>query len=139
MNLHGIPRMTFDIDVVVPKQRESFAACRGALEGLGLACRLPIRIEDLAAEPREALLARNLVAVTFTDPNAPLREVDVLVAPPMPADEIVARAVVRESAELSVRVASLEDLVAMKRAAARAQDLADLRHLERLLGKRGRR
>jgi hypothetical protein len=133
VNLYGIPRTTFDVDLVVPRERGPLAGCRQALEGLGLRCRLPLAIEDLCDETDEALLARHLIAVTFTDPSSPLREVDVLVAPPIPGSALVARSVLRESAELSVRVASLPDLVALKRAAGRAQDLADLRHLERLL------
>jgi hypothetical protein len=133
VNLYGIPRTTFDLDLVVPREAGPLAACREALEGLGLRARLPFALEDLADATDEALWARHLIAYTFTDPSLPLREVDVLVAPPIPGRELVERSVVRESAELSVRVVSLPDRVAMKRAAGRAQDLADLRHLERLL------
>lgn len=137
VNLHGIPRTTFDVDLVVPREADPLRRCREVLEGLGLACRLPVELETLASETDEALRARNLIAVTFTDPSNPLREVDVLVAPPVPGTDLVARSVVRESAELAVRVVSLPDLVALKRAAGRAQDLADLRHLERLLPRGG--
>jgi hypothetical protein len=133
VNLHGIPRTTFDVDIVVPREGAALAACRVALESIGLVCRLPVTLEALASETDEALLARNLIAVTFTDPSNPLREVDVLVTPPIPGADLVARSVVRESTELAVRVVSLPDLVAMKRASGREQDLADLRHLERLL------
>lgn len=136
VNLHGIPRATYDVDLVVRREARQLLACREALEGIGLRCRLPLMLESLAAESDEALAARNLIAVTFTDPNDPLREVDVLVAPPVPADELIARSRVMESAELALRVVSLEDLVAMKRASGREQDLADLRHLERLLPRR---
>ena len=133
VNLHGIPRTTFDVDVVVPREAGPLRACREALEGLGLRARLPVALESLAGESDELLRARNLVAYTFTDPTNPLREVDVLVASPISGRELVSRAIVRESAELAVRVACVADLVALKRAAGRAQDLADLRHLERLL------
>lgn len=133
VNLHGIPRTTFDVDLVVPREAGPLRRCREALESLGLVCRLPLTLEALAEETDEALRARNLIAATFTDPSNPLHEVDVLVTPSIRGADLVARSVVRESAELSVRVVSLPDLVAMKRAAGRAQDLADLRHLERLL------
>jgi len=70
--------------------------------------------------------------VTFTDPSNPLREVDVLVAPSLDPDGIAARAVRRSTGGLAVRVATLEDIVRMKRIANRPQDLADIAHLERL-------
>jgi hypothetical protein len=136
VNLHGIPRATYDVDLVVRREADQLHGCREALEAIGLRCRLPLTLESLAAESDEALAMRNLIAVTFTDPNAPLREVYAIVAPPIPTGELIARARVMESAELALRVVSLEDLVAMKRAAGREQDLADLRHLERLLPRR---
>ncbi len=85
VNLHGIPRTTFDVDVAVPREAAPLRACREVLEGLGLRARLPAALESLEGESDEALRARNLVASTFTDPANPLRGVDVLVAPPIPA------------------------------------------------------
>lgn len=134
VNLHGIPRMTYDVDLVVVPLAEQLRALHAALEALGLRCRLPLKLEAFAdpAYRREAVEKRNLVAVTYTDPNDPLREVDVLVAPTVDASEIVARAVVLSLGDLDVRVASIQDLIAMKRASGRAQDLADVAHLERI-------
>lgn len=99
---------------------------REALESLGLRCRLPLTLKTLAGESDEELRARSRIAVTFTDPSDPLREVDVLVDVPIPARELVGRAQRLES----------KDLIRLKRAA-RPQDLADVAHLERLAS-RGR-
>ncbi|MBC7171161.1 MAG: nucleotidyl transferase AbiEii/AbiGii toxin family protein [Polyangiaceae bacterium] len=132
--LHGVPRMTYDIDIVVPMTAIAMRGCREALEGLGLLPRVPVALESLADPAvRDAQLReKNLVAVTFSDPSHPLREVDVLVSPPISPDELVARSVIRDADGLVVRVVCLDDLVAMKRAAGRSQDLADVAHLERL-------
>lgn len=35
VNLHGIPRTTFDIDLVVPREAAPLRRCREALESLG--------------------------------------------------------------------------------------------------------
>ena len=75
---------------------------------------------------------RNLIAVTFTDPADPLREVDILVAPSVDPDGVVARSVIRSAGTFEVAVANLVDLLRMKRSAGRPQDLADVVHLERL-------
>lgn len=134
VNMHGIPRMTYDVDVVVATDPASLRACREALERLGLRCRLPLILEDLAplSKRKELEEERNLRAVTFTDPSNPLREVDVLVAPSLDPDGICARAVVKGMGTSAVRVATVDDLIAMKRAASRQQDLADIAHLERI-------
>ncbi len=132
VNLHGVPRMTYDIDVMVEMTHENLAACDATLLALGLRIRLPIRLVDAAdratAEAWE--LERNLIAVTYTDPANPLREVDILIAPSLSPDEVVARAVVVGQ---GVRVAAVADLIALKRRANRPQDLADITHLERLV------
>ncbi len=134
VNIHGVPRMTYDVDIVVSTTEASLRRCREVLERLGLQCRLPFSLESIAdlSKRKELESDRNLVAVTFTDPGNPLREVDVLVAPSLDPDGIVARAVRRTADALSVRVVSLEDLLTMKRSSNRAKDRADIEHLERI-------
>lgn len=135
VNLHGVPRMTYDIDLVVRTDEGSLRSAAAALGELGLRCRVPIELSSLADPAERARLAheRNLVAVTFTDPTDPLREVDILVAPSVDPDGIVTRSIVRNAGTFDVRVASVDDLLRMKRAAGRPQDLADVAHLERIL------
>lgn len=77
---------------------------------------------------------RKLMAVTFTDTREPLREVEVLVAPVVPAEELLAGAVTLSLDGTPVRVVSLVDLIAMKRASERRQADADAAVLERIHG-----
>jgi hypothetical protein len=134
VNLHGIPRMTYDVDIVVAMDEPSLRACREVLESLGLRCRLPLVLEELAPLDRRLELERdrNLRAITFTDPSNPLREVDVLVAPSRDPDGVSERAVVMQSGRTTVRVASVADIIAMKQLSGRPQDMADIAHLVRL-------
>jgi hypothetical protein len=134
VNLHGVPRMTYDVDIVVAMDEASLVACRVALTQLGLQCGLPIALESLSSDDERRRLERerNLIAITFTDSNNPLREVDVLIAPSVDPDGIVARRIARSAGEYSVWLASVDDLLRMKRRAGRPQDLADVAHLERL-------
>ena len=134
VNLHGVPRMTYDVDLVVATTVASLRGCREVLEGLGLRSRLPFVLESIAdrATRMELETERNLFAVTFTDPANPLREVDILVAPSLDPDGVAARAIRRSAGAISVRVATVDDLVRLKRIANRPQDLADIAHLERI-------
>ena len=134
VNLHGIPRMTYDVDLVVPTTVAALTAVDGVLAAMGLRCRLPIKLADLADEGLRLSYRdeRNLIAVTYTDPADPLREVDILVSPPIAADALVARAIRLTLGDISVPVIAIEDLIAIKRASGRPQDLADVEHLERI-------
>jgi len=67
------------------------------------------------------------------DPADPRREVDLFAAPPIPFDELWEDIEIVDVAGVPVRVASVQHLVAMKRETGRAQDLADIVALERLL------
>lgn len=135
VNLHGVPRMTYDVDLVVKTDAITLLACKHALTELHLVGRIPLAIESLADVEERARLERehNLIALTFTDANNPLREVDILVAPSIDPDGIVARSELRSAGAFDVRIASLTDLLRMKRAAGRPQDLADVLHLERVM------
>ncbi len=138
VNLHGVPRLTYDVDLVVAVDPDSLRTVRATLEGLGLVCRVPIDLESLGNDAERARLKaeKNLHAVTFTDPNNPLHEVDILVSPDVEIGSIIERAQTMDADGLPLRVASLPDLIQMKRIAGREQDLADAEHLERLLAAR---
>lgn len=126
--------MTYDVDIAVPTTTDALQQIDTVLTGLGLRCRLPIQLVALADENlrKEYRDERNLIAVTYTDPADPLREVDILISPAIPASELVSRAVTLHLDDIPVSVVSLEDLIALKRAADREQDRADVMHLERL-------
>ena len=132
VNLHGIPRMTYDIDIMVEMSATNLTACAAAMKTLGLMSRLPIRLED-AADASTATAwedERNLIAATFVDPANPLREVDVLIAPSLDPSGVVARATAVAG---GIYVATIPDLIRLKERAGRRQDLADIAHLKRLL------
>jgi hypothetical protein len=134
VNLHGVPRMTYDVDLAVPTTVAALGQIDALLTELGLRCRLPITLSDLADDALRASYRdeRNLIAVTYTDPRDPLREVDILVSPPIAASELVERAITLRLDEIPVSVVGLRDLIALKRASGRPQDLADVEHLERI-------
>lgn len=138
VSMHGIPRTTYDLDIVAVPTAENLERVDGALRSLGLTPKLPIALADLAdaALREEWRAARNLIAVSYADDADPLRLVDVLVSPPVASiEDLVARARAVAVGRMTVPLASVEDLVEMKRNAGRPQDLADVVHLERLLGR----
>ena len=131
VNLHGIPRMTYDIDIAVTMTMANLQACDDALCALGLTPRLPIRLVD-AADVATATAwehERNLIAFNYADAKNPLREVDVIIAPSLDPNGTVQRAVLLGQ---QLAVASVDDLIRLKMAAHRQQDLADVEHLQRI-------
>lgn len=80
---------------------------------------------------------RHLEEAGVRCPELPMTEVDVFVDLPFDFDETHARAALVELGEGRVHVASIRDVIAMKRRVARPKDLEDVAALEQLARSRG--
>lgn len=69
----------------------------------------------------------------------PMRVVDLLLKPEVPFEDLLARSKEAFVGETRVRVASLDDLITLKRYAGRPQDLADIEELEAIRRRKGDR
>jgi hypothetical protein len=134
VNLQGVPRFTSDLDLALAVDGESLAKAAVVLETLGLRSRLPVTHDELARPDivRGWIEDRNLMALTFVDPAEPLREVDLVIASPVPYDEIERGADRLVSGTLELKVASIDVLVRMKTGTGRAQDASDVDALRRV-------
>ncbi len=115
---HGSNFPSYDLDVVYARDRDNIARLVDALGEIGVALRgappdLPFQLDARTIE--------NGSNFTFITPHG---DFDILGhADGMPSyDELKAEAPVREVLGLQVRVASIDHLIAMKRAANRPKD-----------------
>ena len=134
--LHGHPRMTADLDLVIDLATEPATRAIAALVKLGMVPRLPVDPQTFADPNVRRAWAeeRNLTVFTMLDPAEPLLEVDLFAEAPIPFDELWEQATVVQLEDQGVRIASMDHLIAMKRASGRPQDLADIAALEALRG-----
>ncbi len=135
MNLHGVPRMTMDVDLVIALDSGNIAKLANLAKELGLYPNVPVNLEDLAdADKREALFAeKHLIALSLISNTPIIPTVDIVIHHPLNFQKAFTRAVRRDISGTPVMLASIEDMIAMKKAAGRAQDLSDITHLERFL------
>ena len=124
--VHGSPRITQDLDVTFATDAGNLTLLRGALVALGAMPRgiaedVPF-VADAATLRRVEVLTLDTIAGAF----------DVLARPAgaPPYDALRQHAVRHEIGGFGVLVASIPDLIAMKRAAGRPKDLADIAELE---------
>ncbi len=132
--LQGHARMTVDLDLVLDLDPAAVRKGLDVLLGLGLLPRLPVDPYEFA-DPvvrEQWRTERNLVVFSLYDPMDPFREIDLFAASPLPWDELWSQARVVQLGGTAVPVASLDHLIAMKQAADRPQDRADVLALERL-------
>lgn len=127
--LHGAVRATVDIDFVISLSEKSFAAAEKAMFSLGLRPRLPITAQDVFLYRQEYIRNRNLIAWAFVHPSNAAQAVDFVII--FDVDKI--KIVNKKLGNLNVKIASIRDLIQMKKKAGRPQDLEDAKSLEYLL------
>jgi hypothetical protein len=130
--LHGHPRFTADLDLAVRLDRENVMRVLGALQQLDYRPRAPVAASDLAEPSRREEWEREKGMTVFSlwSPRFPATEVDIFVREPFDFDLAVSRAFHADLGDVTVSVASLADLILMKRAAGRPRDLEDVEALE---------
>lgn len=134
--LHGFARLTADVDLVVDLSPPEARKAIGALVQLGLKPRAPVDPFDFADPTiRQAWIRdKGMQVFSLWDPTNPLRSVDLFVELPIPFDELWERSDAISLTSVTVRVASITDLIRLKQIAGRPQDLLDidaLRAIER--------
>jgi hypothetical protein len=129
--LHGHLRTTADLDLVVQLAPENARRAIAALAALGFRPRAPVPAEQFAdAQVRQSWMdEKDLTVFSLWSDRLPELEVDLFVKEPFPFDEVYARAVRVPLDTTTATVVSLEDLIALKRAAGRPIDLADVEAL----------
>ena len=130
--LHGLDRLTADVDLVIDLSTESAQAAVQALTMAGYRPLAPVDPVALAdpEQRREWQTERNMQVFSFWDSSNTRPTVDILLSPEVPFQELWAAASVMNLGGHAVHVASIEHLIRMKVAAGRPQDLADIERLQ---------
>lgn len=134
VNLYGVPRMTMDVDVIIALDPQNVDHFIAAVEELGLRPVLPVAMAELAdpAKRKEWVERPNLVAFALRAQGTGDPTGDVVLGVELPFDEAHRRRVVRELDGIAIDVASIKDLIAMKKRSGREQDRYDVLQLQKL-------
>jgi predicted nucleotidyltransferase len=132
--LHGVVRMTADLDLMVALDRENLLRFIKVMEEAGFRPRLPVAAEDFAVEEIRTKWRdeKGMEVFSFYHPQEMISLVDVFVHEPLPYRELRERAEQMKLDDITIPVAAIDDLISLKRRAGRPQDLEDIRALEAL-------
>lgn len=130
--LHGHARLTADVDLVVDFDPVGLRALLAALVASGFRPRPPVDALDFADPARRSEWVRDKGMRVFSlwDPHNAMREVDLFVEHPMDFEGLWQRAEPVSLGATVVRIASIPDLIQLKRLAGRPQDVQDIEALE---------
>lgn len=129
--LHGSSRVTFDLDLVPSLAEASWQAAVDLLWSLGARPRIPEPLERIreVEQVRRWQREKGMLALNFRSPDGST-EVDLLVSESDRFESLRQSAIKVTIEQRTFFVASIDDLIAMKRQAARPQDLLDIAQLQ---------
>ena len=126
--LHGAVRGTIDIDIAIQWNMQNLQRTELALKKIGLVSQLPISAQIIFEKRHEYINERNLIAWNFYNPKKLSEQIVLIIT-----YDLTGRRVEEIETPLGkVKVLSRKDLIEMKRASARPQDLEDIQALEQL-------
>ena len=137
VNFHGVPRMTYDIDLMVLLEAENVLKLVTKLTQWGYRPKIPVDPRDLADEMKRNswIFEKGMKALNFYSETLPIGEIDIIMDSPIPYEKLRNRAIRVELQDEKVPIISIHDLIELKLRAGRIQDLADADHLKMVLEK----
>lgn len=133
--LHGVERVTMDIDIRVPDSSDNYARLVGVLKSRGMIPRIPEPMESLCdADHRNAWIKDKGALVWTALSTDGFEQIDVFLSYPISWDDLAADARIMEIRGFPVKVSSRTHLILAKRAVnpPRRKDLRDIEDLEAL-------
>ena len=136
VNLHGYPRFTNDIDILLALDHDNLEKMAAIMKEMGYEQRLPISIQELGDTDKVRTLIKEngLVAYSFIHAKEPQFNIDVLVGESMEFEKFTAHTMHANVWGLDVPVVSIDDLIAMKQNSDREKDVQDVVALLELKG-----
>jgi predicted nucleotidyltransferase len=135
VNFHGVPRMTYDIDIMILLEAENVSKLVAKLTKWGYRPKVSINPKELADEAKRNswIQEKRMKAVNFYSEILPIGEIDIIFDSPIPYSELKRRAVMIELQEEKIPTISIHDLIELKQKSGRKQDIADVEYLKMIL------
>ena len=134
VNLHGVPRMTADIDIILNLTAENIEKFERCADELNYKLSVPVVLSKLSDETfrKDLLKTKNLIALSFFNFDKNFLTLDILLDFPMPFSDLWNERVVRKEGTINVNIVSIEHLIHLKEYASRIQDKQDIYYLSKI-------
>ena len=134
VNLYGIPRVTQDIDIIILMSKSNIKKLNMVLKELNYIPRLPINPDDLMNSEivKQWIEERNLKALSFYHKEDDYKGIDIVLVHPLDFSQAFVNKTSKQINSIEIYLVSINDLITMKRASGRRQDLSDIEMLEKV-------
>jgi hypothetical protein len=132
--LHGVVRLTADLDIIVDLSPDNVKRFIEAMEALGYRPKVPVKAMEFAVPEnrQEWIEKKGMKVFTFYHPSRFEELIDVFVREPVPFVDLDREKKEVVAGGVTIPIVSIRHLKEMKIAAGRTQDLADVESLNNL-------
>ena len=138
--LHGVERLTLDIDLAVSMERDNLSALIDVIKDLNMVPRVPVDPAVMLDPEKRRIMREEKRALVFTfiDNANPYRQIDVFLSDEKLYDSLIDESMIVNFDNYPVPIVSLEQLIDMKRNVnpPREKDLSDIGQLVRIMEER---
>jgi hypothetical protein len=128
VNLHGVPRTTMDLDIIISFDKENIHSLLKAMGELNYVPRVPVdaaSLEDPATR-RFLIDEKNMKAFSFCHRVETFKVIDIVIAHPLIFNEAESKRNIVIAKGIEIPFVSIDDLITMKTASGRETDRSDI-------------
>jgi hypothetical protein len=135
VNLLGIPRMTYDIDLVLWLEDSNLRKFLHLMKNWGFKPKVPLDIMDFAKNEKRQdwIKNKNMKAFNLVNPSWAITEIDIVINTPINYEKAIKNVKRINLGGVSVPTISVKDLILMKAKTDRIQDAEDIKNLKKIL------
>ncbi|MBU1147825.1 MAG: hypothetical protein KKD11_05670 [Candidatus Omnitrophica bacterium] len=132
--LHGVVRMTLDLDLFVDFSDKNLLKFAEALTRLDYMPKIPVKASDFADKDKREKWRKekNMIASSFFHLNRHQDRIDVFVYEPIKFNKIYKERKIINAKGVRIPIVSIRHLELLKKKAGRPQDLADIEALKEI-------
>lgn len=135
--LHGVERMTMDIDISLDLDDSNLKRFLNVMKKLNLQPRVPVPPESIldTAKREKMIKEKGALVFTFIDPDKPYNQVDIFLEEDKSYNELSKDIKKVNIADMEINILSIEKLIEMKENInpPRGKDLLDITELRNIL------
>lgn len=133
--LHGVVRLTADLDLIVKLQSDNLTKFISVMQELGYKPRIPVKAEEFIDPAKREMWIREkgMRVFSFYHPGKAIVLVDIFVDEPIEYRKLEAERKWIEAGGIKIPVISIKHLIKLKEISGRVQDIADIKALKEVM------
>ncbi|MFH1825963.1 MAG: hypothetical protein ABH823_01550 [bacterium] len=132
--LHGVPRVTGDVDLMLQMGSDNILKFVKSMKKLGYVPKVPVKPEEFAdpKKRKEWQEEKNMLVFSYHNPDDPYSTIDLMIDSPIEFEQAWGKRQVISHWGTEISLISLDDLIELKKIAGRDQDLSDIKLLNEI-------